>query len=300
MTSETCESDIHDDLSKQRSRKVRQPLKWWGGKKYLAPRFIDLMPRHLHYVEPYGGGLAVLLNKDPFDRRHQWGEKSDQQGISEVVNDVYGSLQNFWSVLKSEEGFLRFQRILDATPFSEDEFNRSDGAMCPVTDVDVDAAVAFFVRCRQSRTGGFKEFATLSRKRTRRRMNEQASAWLNAVDKLNTVHARLKRVVILCRDALDVIEQQDDEQTLFYLDPPYLPSTRATAGSYAHEMTETDHRRMLDSIRCRKGAVMLSGYPNALYDEWLHDWNRHDFPIDNKAAGGKSKRKVIESVWCNF
>ena len=45
------------------------------------------MPRHLHYVEPYGGGLAVLLEKDPFDQSKYWGSKSYEQGISEVVND---------------------------------------------------------------------------------------------------------------------------------------------------------------------------------------------------------------------
>ena len=57
---------------------------------------------------------------------------------------------------------------------------------------------------------------------------------------------------------------------------------------------------MLDVIRGSKGMVMLSGYPNELYDDLLRDWNRHDFEIDNKAAGGKSKRIMTESVWCNF
>lgn len=79
--------------------KLTQPLKWWGGKNYLAPKIIDLMYPHLSFVEPYCGGMAVLLNKDPLDPRHQWGEKSYEQGISEVVNDVYHPLQNFWDVL---------------------------------------------------------------------------------------------------------------------------------------------------------------------------------------------------------
>ena len=61
-------------------------------------------------------------------------------------------------------------------------------------------------------------------------MSEQASAWWNTVDGLANVHDRLKRVVILCRDALDVIRQQDGSRTLFYLDPPYLHSTRASTG----------------------------------------------------------------------
>jgi len=53
----------------------------------------------------------------------------------------------------------------------------------------------------------------------------KASAWLNAVDGLSIVHARLKRRRNPYRDALDVIRQQDGKQTLFYLDPPYLSET---------------------------------------------------------------------------
>jgi len=279
---------------------ITQPLKWHGGKHYLAQKIIDLMPRHLHYVEPFGGGLAVLLNKDPLDPRHQWGDVSSEQGISEVVNDVYGPLQNFWNVLKNSNTFLEFQQIASVTPFSECEFDWSIERLAPRQDLDVEAAVAFFVRCRQSRAGSFKSFATLSRNRTRSRMNEQASAWLNAVEGLEAVHDRLKRVVILCRDAVDVIRQQDGPKTLFYLDPPYLPSTRASNGNYEHEMTEEQHIRLLEAIRACEGKVMLSGYPNELYDDMLAGWRRHDFEIDNKVSGSKQKRVMVESVWCNF
>lgn len=52
--------------------KLTGPLKWHGGKSYLADWIISLMPKHLHYVEPYAGGLAVLLAKDPNDERHDW------------------------------------------------------------------------------------------------------------------------------------------------------------------------------------------------------------------------------------
>ena len=45
---------------------------------------------------------------------------------------------------------------------------------------------------------------------------------------------------------------------------------------------------------------MLSGYPNPLYDRELTGWKRKDFVIDNKAAGGKTKRKMTEAVWMNF
>ncbi len=287
-------------MSTTTRKRLAPPLKWWGGKTYLAPTIIELMPRHLHYVEPYFGGGAVLLAKDPLDESKFWGSPNYEQGTSEVVNDINLELTNFWRVLQDDKAFASFRRIVEAIPFSQVEWKEAEAKLQPVKPPDVGAAVAFFVRCRLSRAGEFKEFATLSRNRTRRRQNEQASAWWNCIEGLPAVHARLRRVVILNTDALSVIGAQDGEKTLFYLDPPYVPQSRATNGNYAHEMTEADHRAMLEVIRQCQGKVMLSGYPNPLYDGELRDWNRHEIAIDNKAAGGKTKRKMTEVLWMNF
>ena len=213
--------------TKSKSSGLSSPLKLHGGKHYLAQPIISLMPPHLHYVEPFAGSLAVLLERDPTRDWYSDGTgaelPSDLQGCSEVVNDLHGDLMNFYQALKDTRMFSEFQRIASATPFSEElweaaaEMSRDDDA--------VTRAVKFFIRCRQSRAGTFKSFATLSSNRTRRRMNEQASAWLTAIDGLPAVHARLQRVVILNQDALQVIKNQDGEKTLFYLDPPYLAET---------------------------------------------------------------------------
>ncbi len=45
------------------SAKLRPPVKRHGGKHYLAARIIEMIPSHIHYVEPYFGGGAVLLQK---------------------------------------------------------------------------------------------------------------------------------------------------------------------------------------------------------------------------------------------
>lgn len=284
------------------------PLKWHGGKSYLADWIISLMPKHLHYVEPYAGGLAVLLAKDPNDARHKWETNgktsSSERGTSEVVNDLNGKLTNFWQVLSCQVSFPKFKRILEATPFSQQLWNESESnKKLQDLEYDVEKAVAFFIRCRQSRAGSFKSFATLSRNRTRRGMNEQASAWLNCIDGLPEVHDRLKRVVILYDDALKVIRSQDEPKTLFYLDPPYVHSTRSpsTIKAYEYEMSDDDHRALLVTIRGCKGKVMLSGYDNEIYDEMLckqRGWNRHDKLIDNKLSDDRIP--VIESIWCNF
>lgn len=263
------------------------PLKWHGGKHYLASRIIDLMPPHLHYVEPYAGGLAVLLAKDP-------------EGVSEVVNDIDGALTDFWRVLADPDMFPDFIRRAQATPFSEQGWREADDPRCTATDA-VSQALGFFVRCRQSLAGRREDFAPLSRSRVRRGMSEQASAWLTAVAGLPEVHARLKRVVILSRDAVEVIASQDGPRTLFYCDPPYLPETRTSPDVYAHEMTRAQHEELLSLLACIKGSFLLSGYRSVLYDSWAgaYGWHRTDFTRPNNAASGPTKRTMTECVWSN-
>jgi len=260
-------------------------LKWHGGKHYLAKRIIDLMPSHTTYCEVFAGGLSVLLAKDP-------------EGISEVVNDADGRLTNFWRVLRSPERFAEFERIVQAIPHSEAEW-RATGKRLDNAD-SVQRAVAFFVRCRQSMGGRLTHFASGSKCRTRRGMNDQVSSWLSAVAGLPAVHARLQRVAIRCRQALDVIRAEDSPATLFYCDPPYLKSTRTSPNVYSHEMTKADHRDLLEALKQVKGKVMLSGYPSRLYDRYLADWTRHEFDLPNNAATGASKRRMTEVLWTNF
>ena len=177
-----------------KARSIVPPLKTHGGKHYLASRIVALMPAHTHYVEPFAGGLSVLLAKNP-------------NGVSEVVNDLNGSLTNFWKVLQGIDSFQSFMGIVPAVPFSESEW-KDAGERLKGTDT-VTRAVAFFIRCRQSLAGRMDSFAPLSKTRTRRGMNEQASAWIGAVDGLQEVHERLRRVVVLNHPALEVIKQQD-------------------------------------------------------------------------------------------
>ena len=65
-------------------------------------------------------------------------------------------------------------------------------------------------------------------------------------------------------------------------------------------MTADEHRGLLAAVRLCVGKVMLSGYPNDLYDRELRDWHRIDTDRANHAAGGKKKRRMTECVWCNF
>ena len=97
-------------------------------------------------------------------------------------------------------GFRKvLQRLCEATPIQRISLaiHRGKPPKGPMSPIDR-AHGGFFVRCRQSLAGRMKSFATLSRTRTRRGMNEQASAWLTAIEGLPAVrYARLSRVAIL-------------------------------------------------------------------------------------------------------
>jgi DNA adenine methylase len=280
---------------------IVQPLKWHGGKGDLADWIISLMPPRcktpnapkpdddgwLHYVEPYAGGLAVLLAMDP-------------EGISEVVNDLNGELTNFWQCLQSVDTFRDFKRVVESVPFSEAEFQAA--MKMEIFGSDTDRAVNFFIKCRQSLAGRMKGFTGITRTRIRRGMNSEVAAWLNCIEGLQLVHARLKRVLIRNQPALDVIRKEDGHRTLHYIDPPYLHSTRATTNEYAHEMTVDDHEELLHALDRIKGRFLLSGYHSPLYDHHAKQlgWTCHEKQINNHAAGGKTKRVMTECLWCNF
>lgn len=274
---------------------ISGPLKYFGGKSYLAKKHQKIAPpwgSYVNRIHAFAGGLGEFWN---------W----DYIGISEIINDRNRSLTNFWRVLQSKTAFEDFRRIIEAMPFSEVEWDDASLRATAPADpkiLDVDAAIAFFVLYRQSRQGLAEGFATISRSRVRRDMNEQTSAWITAVEGLPEAHERLNRVVIMDKCAIELIQQQDDPLTFYYLDPPYLHETRVTTDGYEHEMTWDEHSKLLEVLHGIKGKFMLCGYRSGLYDLWATEsgWNVHEFSIDNKSSSKKEKDIKIECVYTNY
>lgn len=109
-----------------------------------------------------------------------------------------------------------------------------------------------------------------------------------------------------CGDTLAMLEEADpfgpnsifsQGRTLVYADPPYLLSTRTGRDRYAHEFTDQDHFRLAESLqRLAAGgvAVIVSGYPSALYDQLYAGWNTRE--MQAMTRGGAR----TEKLWFNF
>lgn len=95
-------------------------------------------------------------------------------------------------------------------------------------------------------------------------------------------------------DALELLPDFSDPDTLIYCDPPYLPSTRTGGDLYRFEMTEEDHVRLLQLLTASDAMVMLSGYRAPLYDQALTGWQSIDY--ETQTRGGLK----TETLWWNF
>lgn len=82
--------------------------------------------------------------------------------------------------------------------------------------------------------------------------------------------------------------------TLVYLDPPYLRSTR-TCLLYDFEFGSAEQHTLLLQLSLKLPCkVMISGYASPLYKKLLKTWRTVDIPTMTR--GGKR----TEVVWCNF
>ena len=81
---------------------------------------------------------------------------------------------------------------------------------------------------------------------------------------------------------------------LVYSDPPYLQQTRSSGRRYRFDYRERDHIELLTLLGRLPCPVILSGYPSALYEQWLGGWQTLELQVMNQAG------VRTEKLWFNF
>ena len=253
----------------------RPVLRWHGGKSKLAHWIISHLPAHRCYVEPFSGAASVLMQKG--------------RSKAEVYNDLDGEVVNVFRVLRDCGPELA--RLVSLTPFSRSEFD-----LCYVkTDDLIERARRMLVRAAFGRASAsatspwkasFRSYSGAARTTT------GAQDWANYPQAMDYFTRRLAGVIIENKDALELVSEHDSADTLFYVDPPYVASTRDLAQDYKHEMTMDQHVALSESLMTIKGLVVLSGYRCELYERLYSGWER----IDHHAHADGARQR-IESLW---
>lgn len=273
-----------------KQRRIRPPVKWHGGKYYLAPRLVRRFPKHYQYMtfaSTHGGCAAELFAKE--------------LSPVEVYNDINYRIFNLFFVLRNRPEDLCLALAL--TPYNENDFNealRGYPQVCHVGDTRVAQAHRDYVIWRQS-IGGRGDAFSYTKHRIRRGIADVVSAWLTSIDdNLPRAIERLRRVQMFNRPATEIISKFDSADTFFYCDPTYLPETRSSPEVYDDEMTPEQHEELGDVLNSIKGSVMISGYPSKMYDKLYHGWRTCQFNLPNNSAGGRKKQRRIETIWMNY
>lgn len=250
-------------------------VRYHGGKVRIAPKIVDLFPPHDCYVEPFGGGGAVLLAKP--------------RARLEVYNDLDGDMVTLFRVLRDAPEDLADAIAL--TPFAREEHEMSYHE----TDCDLERARRVLIRSHFGHGSSGIHRTTGFRAAGMRAGTLPVHGWMTLPETVRISAERMRGVVIEHRPAIQVMMAHDGKNTVHYVDPPYLPETRDKGRDYRHEMTRADHDDLISALRDLRGSVVLSGYASTMYDKALCDWRRVEIKTRADRAGERT-----EVIWMNF
>ena len=207
------------------------------------------------YVEVFGGGGSVLLNKE--------------RSVREVLNDANGNLINLYRVVRehpdelkdrllyvmhNREDFKIAQRRLEEAtgrcfpvlPQQDGNSSDSQGKLAekkPEVSSPVLRAADFYQVVRQSYAGNGKQFSAVAR-----------SMWAGfpAIDR---VAGRLQGVTLEIEDFGVIFQRYDSPTTVFYIDPPYFFTEDYYPGNI---FLRSDHQRLAAILLRAEGLWLLS------------------------------------------
>lgn len=270
---------------------LKSPLNWYGGKYYMRKEIVKYFPDHSVYVEGFGGAGHILLHKNP--------------SLVEVYNDINEGLYSFFKILRDDKKRDILIEKLTLTPYSREEFFYCRNNYDKEED-EIEKARMFYVKTMQSFSGVGQSWSyTKTKSGARRGMSGAVSSFLRNIDEnLPDVVERLRQVQIENLDIIELLNKYDTEDTLFYLDPPYVAKTRVADDVYDKEMPIEKHQELVDKILILKGKVIMSGYDNEVYDKLVqHGWRKVLLGEYVNRNGEKEKKKTKtkeEYLWMNF
>lgn len=257
-------------------------IKYFGGKGSMVAEILKYLPPRQMYIEPFGGSATVLFA---------------QSTPVEIYNDKYNNVHALFKTIQDPALFAAFRLRCELSPYSQ-ELRREQKELLKQQDISIlDRAFAYFYVNRTSHNGEGGFSANIAQ---RRGMAKCLSDFLSAVAGLTEYHERLRSVIIMNTDAVELIKKYGEDKTaFFYLDPPYHWSTR-TEARYPCDMTDEGHNLLLAACLQAKAQILISGYDCAAYDVLQQNgWHRVSFVV-NTTDGAHAAKTKTETLWYNY
>lgn len=265
------------------SNYIRPLVKMFGGKRYLYKWILSFFPQNYSeftYIEPCAGACSVLLNK--------------QKSVKEVYNDLDSGLANLVYCLKQYPTEMTDK--LKQIEYSQETF---DKYLLEIPKNQIEQAVRELILRRMSRVGLKQDFSWSNRERGGQPGDKNSWDTFVAVH-LPLICERLKDVEVKNENALELIKEYNQLNTLVYLDPPYLKSARTSGNMYDVEMSEEEHVLLGKILLEAKSKIILSGYYTSLYAKLYKGWRMVAKEVPNHSSQAKKKERRIECLWLNY
>jgi len=257
-------------------------LQYPGKKNAIAKWIICHFPPNyqtMTYLEPFFGSGSIFFQKE--------------RSVIETINDLDNDISNLFMQIRDNSDELKL--LLVNTPWSRDEYNLS----FEKADSNLEQARRCIVRF------WFTVGANVRSKNGMRfEINKNTGGYnyfhLKLPEVIEKVSERLRHskkniVQIENRSVFELIPKYDRENVLMYLDPPYLLNTRKNKKVYTHEFTDSEHEELLKLIVCSKAKIIISGYMNDLYKNFLNGWIMKKTIAKDQAGNSKT-----ECIWMNY
>lgn len=238
---------------------VRGPMTY-AGSKYDSLKFImDKIPYRKVFVDVFGGGGTVTLNRKP--------SKLD------VFNDRHSGITAFYKCIQNREKLDRLIEILEHLPHSREMHSTFMKEWGDEED-DVMRAAKFYYVVQVSFGGLCRTYGRAVDPKSASQVQKARSN----IKHFDYIHQRFKDVQIENLDWRMMFKDYDSADTVFYLDPPYVG-----CNIYDFRMSNAEHEEMCHRAFECEGFVALSGYENKIYDKFKWD-EIYEFDLFNKVA----------------
>lgn len=274
---------MDDTPIERESEIIRGPFPYPGSKFRSIKEILPEIPDSKTWVEAFGGTGIITLNK--------------RRSKLEVFNERHAGIVAFYRCLQNPTKQRQLIDRLELTVHSREDYIWSQETWEHDVMDDVERAARWYYTLVYSFAGVGRNFGRAIRAETR-----FAGKLRDYLPLFQPIHDRFQFVQIENLDWRLMLKDYDSDDTVFYLDPPYLGKN-----IYRHNMSRADHIELCQRIFQCRGYVILSGYDNEIYNNFPWDrtkqWSVH-VSVTTKALETDTSNVVdagsdnnIERLW---